>query len=100
MIELYETNKRIEIINTVIESLNINDKYTLIFQKLDLLFLYSIEYKELIYKAISDFYYGFISNTKSWTKEKLRSFEIIAIIMDRAFGKKKTIEVLKFIVEK
>lgn len=100
MIELYEPNIKIEIINTVIASLNINDKHTLIFQKLDLLLLYSVEYKELIYKAISGFYYGFISNTERWTKEKLRSFEIIAIIMDRAFGKKKTIEVLKFIVEK
>ena len=100
MIELYEQNIKIEIINTVIKSLNINDKHSLIFQKLDLLVLYSVEYKELIYKTFNDFYHSFISNTKKWTKEKLQSFEIIAIIMDRAFGKKKTIEVLKFIVEK
>ena len=99
LINLYDEQAKNFIKDKIIESLSIDDNYNLTFQKIDIL----LEFYENGDKSLKDvflnFYNCFTKNTKRWTKNKLKAFEIVALTIDIVFGLKKTKTVIKFILD-
>ena len=100
LIKLYNDDIQNKIKDIIVNSLSIKDIRGLVFQKLDLLMCYFKDGNTDILNNISNYYYKFIKKTIKWDKYRLSAFEIVLIIMDRAFGLKKTKEMLQFIKTK
>ncbi len=99
-IKLYGEATRLYIKKIIVESLSVNDERDLLFQKLDILYEYYLDGETTVSDDILCFYDKFVSETKIWTRKKLLSFEILAIVLDRVFGIEKTKDVIHFISEK
>ena len=89
LIKLYNDDIQNKIKDIIVNSLSIKDSRGLVFQKLDLLMCYFKDGNTDILNNISNYYYKFIKKTIKWDKYRLSAFEIVLIIMDRAFGLKK-----------
>ncbi len=100
MIKLYDHSTQNKIKDLIVHSLDIKDSGDLIFQKLDLLMCFYFEGKKDVLNEISNFSDKYMNETNRWDKYRLSAFEIVAIIIDRAFGIKKTRTILSFIEDK
>lgn len=100
LIKLYDFDTQKKIRDLIIDSLDIKDSRGLVFQKLDLLMNYYYDGDEQVLNNILSYSNTFMKKTARWDKYRLSAFEIVAIIIDRAFGFKETKKILKFLKDK
>ena len=100
LIKLYDLDTQRKIRNLIINSLDIKDSRGLVFQKLDMLMCFYYDGDEQVLNNILDYSNTFMKKTVRWNKYRLSTFEIVAIIIDRAFGFKETKKILKFLKDK